>query len=98
MTQRQVAERLGVREQQVHKMEKGINRVAEAKLLAIARIFHVPVACLFDGYDRGAPHEPLVGPKTSRMLLTMTHAFRMRPVNTAVAVREGMDGQAAGSC
>ena len=58
MSQQQVARQLGVSSQQVHKYEKGISRFSAGRLLAIARVFNVAVADLFDGYGSGAPLGP----------------------------------------
>jgi transcriptional regulator with XRE-family HTH domain len=54
MTQQQVARQLGVSNQQVHKYEKGVSRFSAERLLAIARVFDVAVADLFDGYSGGS--------------------------------------------
>ena len=70
-----MATQLGVSNQQVHKIEKGIDRVSAGRLLAIARVFDVAVGDLFDGYDSDAPVGPPLDPKTSRMLLDVTHSF-----------------------
>jgi transcriptional regulator with XRE-family HTH domain len=75
MTQQQVARQLGVSSQQVHKFEKGTDRVSAGQLLVIARSLDVVVADLFDGYDDGAPLDPLGNRKTSRMLLNVTRSF-----------------------
>jgi hypothetical protein len=39
------------------------------------RLFDLPVADLFNGYDCSAPLDPLGDPKTSRMLLNVTRSF-----------------------
>jgi transcriptional regulator with XRE-family HTH domain len=75
MSQEQVARQLGVSSQQVHKYEKGINHLSAGRLLAMARLFDVAVGDLFNGYDSGAPLDPLVDLKTTRMLLNVTHSF-----------------------
>jgi transcriptional regulator with XRE-family HTH domain len=75
MTQQQVARQVGVSNQQMHKFEKGINRVSAGQLLAFAQTFDIPMAAVFDGYDRGAPRDLLVDPKSSRMLLNFRNSF-----------------------
>ena len=75
LTQQQLAKQLGVSNQQVHKYEKGISRFSAERLLALARVFEVGVANLFDGYDDGAPLDPLGDPKSSRMLFNVTRSF-----------------------
>jgi transcriptional regulator with XRE-family HTH domain len=74
MTQQQVARRLGVSSQQVHKYEKGISRFSAERLLAIARVFDVAVADLFEAYS-GAPTDRIGDPETSRLLLDLTCSF-----------------------
>jgi transcriptional regulator with XRE-family HTH domain len=74
-TQQHLAEQLDVSPQQVGKLETGIDRVSVGQLFVIARFLKVPVAELFDGYDRSAPRDPLVDAKTSQMLLDLTHVF-----------------------
>lgn len=49
MSQERLGELLGVTFQQVQKYEKGINRIAASRLLAIAETLQVPVGRLFDG-------------------------------------------------
>jgi transcriptional regulator with XRE-family HTH domain len=88
MTQRQVAQQLGVTDQQVHKIEKGINRVSAGKLLAIARLFDVPIADLFDGHDRGVPLDRLVDPKAAPTVLDLSRLFlALEPKHQAALVR-----------
>jgi transcriptional regulator with XRE-family HTH domain len=75
VSQHQVAKQLGVSTQQMHKFEKGIDQVSAAQLLAVAQRLGVAVGDLFDGYDEGAPLDPLIDPRTSRMLLNVTRSF-----------------------
>jgi transcriptional regulator with XRE-family HTH domain len=75
MTQQQVAKQLGVSTQQVHKYEKGTSRFSAGRLLAIAQLFDVAVGDLFNGYERGAPLDPRLDLKTSRMLGDVVHSF-----------------------
>jgi transcriptional regulator with XRE-family HTH domain len=75
VSQQQVATRLGITTQQMHKFEKGTDQVSAAQLLAIAQRLDVAVADLFAGYGNGAPRDPPVDPRTSRMLLHVTRSF-----------------------
>jgi len=75
LTQHQVARQLGVSDQQIHKFEKGSNRVSASRLLALARVFDVAVGDLFQGYDGGVPVASPLDPRTARMLLDVTHSF-----------------------
>ena len=88
MSQQQVAKQLGLSYQQVHKYEHGSNRVSAGRLLAIARVFDVAVADLFDGYHRGAPPDPLVAPKTWWMLRNVAHSFlKLEPKHQDALIR-----------
>jgi transcriptional regulator with XRE-family HTH domain len=74
MTQKQMAQQLGVSTQQMHKYEKGTDQVSAGQLLVIARSVDVAVANLFDGED-SALLDPLGDPNSSRMLLNLTRSF-----------------------
>jgi transcriptional regulator with XRE-family HTH domain len=88
MTQQQIATQLGLTNQQVHKFEKGLNRVSASQLLAIARIFDIAVGDLFNGYDSAARFDPAHDPQTSRMLLDVTRAFvALEPKHQEALVR-----------
>jgi transcriptional regulator with XRE-family HTH domain len=49
LSQEALAQRLGVTFQQVQKYEKGVNRLAAGRLLAIARIVEIPVQYFYEG-------------------------------------------------
>jgi transcriptional regulator with XRE-family HTH domain len=74
MTQKQMAQQLGVSTQQMHKYEKGTDQVSAGQLLVIARSVDVAVANLFDG-EVSALLDPLGDPNSSRMLLNLTRSF-----------------------
>lgn len=61
MSQKRLADAIGVAFQQVQKYEKGTNRVGASRLQAIAGVFEVPVAFFFEGSEAaGHTHsEPL---------------------------------------
>ena len=56
-TQDQLAERVGVTAQQVHKYESGANRIAASKLYEIAIVLQMPISFFFEGLP-GAPGLP----------------------------------------
>lgn len=66
MSQKRLADAIGVAFQQVQKYEKGANRVGASRLQAIAGVFEVPVAFFFEGSeDAGHTHsEPLANDLT----------------------------------
>lgn len=49
MTQQQLAERVGIRFQQIQKYETGMNRVSASRLWEIAQALDVPLAHFFEG-------------------------------------------------
>ena len=55
MSQKDLADRLGVSFQQVQKHEKGTNRVGAGRLPQIAGIFGLPIGALFDANADTAP-------------------------------------------
>ncbi len=50
-TQQQLAEKVGIKFQQIQKYETGMNRVSASRLWDIARALGVPVAFFFEGLD-----------------------------------------------
>lgn len=59
MTQQQLAERVGIKFQQIQKYETGANRVSASRLWDIADALDVPVSFFFEGLD--SAHEPPAG-------------------------------------
>ncbi|PIL18432.1 Cro/Cl family transcriptional regulator [Puniceibacterium antarcticum] len=58
MTQQQLAERVGIKFQQIQKYETGANRVSASRLWDIADALEVPVSFFFEGLsteDSGTP-------------------------------------------
>ncbi len=54
MTQQQLAEKVGIKFQQIQKYETGANRVSASRLWDIAEALTVPVSFFFEGLDAGA--------------------------------------------
>lgn len=54
MTQQQLAERVGIKFQQIQKYETGANRVSASRLWDIADALDVPVSFFFEGLDSDA--------------------------------------------
>jgi transcriptional regulator with XRE-family HTH domain len=50
-TQQQLAERVGIKFQQIQKYETGMNRVSASRLWDIANVLDVPVSFFFEGMD-----------------------------------------------
>lgn len=51
MTQQQLAEKVGIKFQQIQKYETGMNRVSASRLWDIAEALEVPVSFFFDGIE-----------------------------------------------
>ena len=51
MTQQQLADRVGIKFQQIQKYETGMNRVSASRLGDIAEALTVPVSFFFEGLD-----------------------------------------------
>ena len=52
MTQQQLAEKVGIKFQQIQKYETGMNRVSASRLYEIAGTMDVPISHFFEGLDR----------------------------------------------
>jgi len=51
MTQEQLAEKVGIKFQQIQKYETGANRISSSRLWDISEVMDVPVSFFFDGLD-----------------------------------------------
>jgi len=54
MTQQQLAEKVGIKFQQIQKYETGMNRISASRLWDIAETLDVPVGFFFEGLAHGA--------------------------------------------
>jgi transcriptional regulator with XRE-family HTH domain len=72
LTQRQLADVIGVKYQQEHKYERNINRISAGRLFELARGLSVPVNYFFEGLDAqdGPPAS-----KRERMCLEVARNF-----------------------
>lgn len=83
MTQQQLAERVGIKFQQIQKYETGMNRVSASRLWDIAAVLEVPIAFFFEGLEAagtpagegaGAEHD-LMADKEALSLIRIFHAI-----------------------
>ena len=58
MTQRQLAELVGVSIQQMNKYERGDDRIAAGRLFIIAESLDVSISYPFEGLEQGIPRKP----------------------------------------
>ncbi len=61
LTQQDVAERVGVRFQQIQKYECGGNRMSAARLWQLVQALDVPITYFYDGLDAPKPDGRRVG-------------------------------------
>ena len=71
-TQQQLAELVGVTYQQMHKYERGVNRISAGRLLEIGRVLSVPVGYFFEGIGEDGVQEV---PQRERMMLDIARNF-----------------------
>ncbi|WP_432449473.1 helix-turn-helix domain-containing protein [Aliiroseovarius marinus] len=57
MTQQQLAEKVGIKFQQIQKYETGMNRVSASRLWDVAAALSVPVSFFFEGLDKPSSAE-----------------------------------------
>ena len=61
MTQQQLADKVGIKFQQIQKYETGMNRVSASRLWDIAQAVEVPVSFFFEGLDDSHLHDAVEG-------------------------------------
>jgi len=57
MTQQQLAEKVGIKFQQIQKYETGMNRVSASRLWDISEALSVPINFFFEGLEGGVSNE-----------------------------------------
>jgi transcriptional regulator with XRE-family HTH domain len=83
MTQQQLAEKVGIKFQQIQKYETGANRVSASRLWDISDAMEVPVSFFFDGLqeegkassEAGSVPEDLMGDKEALDLVRSYYAI-----------------------
>lgn len=80
MTQQQLANKVGIKFQQIQKYETGANRVSASRLWDIADALDVPVSFFFEGLDHA---EEVVSPQgdvmTDKEALDLVRAYYAIP-------------------
>ncbi|MGV6839186.1 MAG: helix-turn-helix domain-containing protein [Planktomarina sp.] len=71
MTQQQLAERVGIKFQQIQKYETGMNRVSASRLWDISDVLEVPVSFFFEGLNA----EEIQTPEGSKDILADKEAL-----------------------
>lgn len=67
MTQQQLADKVGIKFQQIQKYETGMNRVSASRLWDIADALEVPVSFFFEGLAGEPPVTGVTAPATDLM-------------------------------
>ena len=84
-TQQQLAEKVGIKFQQIQKYETGMNRVSASRLWDIAHALDVPVSFFFDGIGEAqsdAPHSDMPSDLLSdREALELLRSYYAIPEN-----------------
>ena len=62
MTQQQLAERVGIKFQQIQKYETGMNRISASRLWDIAEALNAPVSFFFEGISNDVDESASDGP------------------------------------
>ena len=79
MTQQQLADKVGIKFQQIQKYETGMNRVSASRLWDIGRALDVPVSFFFDGlHDEGVSADvegDILGDKEALQLVRAYYAM-----------------------
>lgn len=84
MTQQKLAERVGIKFQQIQKYETGMNRVSASRLWDIADALSVPVSFFFEGLSDAATAEDSALPSdilADREALELVRSYYAIPEN-----------------
>lgn len=76
-TQQQLADRVGIKFQQIQKYETGANRVSASRLWDIAGALGVPVSFFFEGMDSQVQSDLAVGPDMPDDILSDREALEL---------------------
>lgn len=79
MTQQQLADRVGIKFQQIQKYETGMNRVSASRLYDIAHEMDVPVGFFFDGLEASEAAKPASDLLGDREALELIRAYYSIP-------------------
>ena len=78
MTQQQLAEKVGIKFQQIQKYETGMNRVSASRLWDIASALEVPINFFFEGIeDESVSIDTLMEPQNKGDLLADKEALEL---------------------
>ena len=73
LTQQDLAKGIGITYQQLHKYERGLNRISAGRLFDVAQVLHIEPGWFFEGMLSEAAHEDL--PPRQRLHLELIRNF-----------------------
>jgi len=76
-TQQQLADRVGIKFQQIQKYETGANRVSASRLWDIAGALNVPVSFFFEGMDSQVAADAMAAPDMPDDILSDREALEL---------------------
>ena len=79
MTQQQLAERVGIKFQQIQKYETGANRVSASRLWEIAEALDVPAAYFFEGLSEEGTNTPAGDMLNDKEALQLIRSYYAMP-------------------
>lgn len=85
-SQNELAEKLGVSYQQLHKYENGSNSASASRLAEIAELLDTNVASLFSGYSDADNAEPLAPRLDREQMLLLKNLNRIKDRETREAL------------
>ncbi|MGY6531936.1 helix-turn-helix domain-containing protein [Glycocaulis sp.] len=99
LTQKELAERVGIRFQQIHKYETGINRMTASRLYELARALGAPVEHFYEGLNgegamKGAQGDLLARRETLELVRAyyrLGRAPRQRLLDLAKTLQAALD-------
>ena len=80
-TQQQLADRVGIKFQQIQKYETGMNRVSASRLWDIAEALEVPVAHFFEGLDGSTTNQPATDLLADKEAMELVRSYYTIPEN-----------------
>jgi transcriptional regulator with XRE-family HTH domain len=89
LSRQQLSEKIGITHQQLHKYEKGINRIAAGRLLMIASFLEKPVSFFYNGLETENQEELITSHQrlcmeVSRNFMKLTNSDHQTAVNTLI--------------
>jgi transcriptional regulator with XRE-family HTH domain len=76
-SQMKLGDALGIAFQQVHKYEKGVNRIGAGRLQDIARLLGAPIGFFYDGAPGAATARAVAGGDLVNAFFTLPHAAEL---------------------